>query len=128
MLGLPIHHVGVACADIDATAEYMHRAYRVKSDSGTIFDPAQDASVRLLDIGSAVAIELVSGTRVASFVKKGITYYHICYATRDIEETIAQAQDLGAMLVGPLVPAILFGGKRVVYVFTELGLVEFLED
>lgn len=127
MLGLAFHHIGIACADIESTARYVREAYAVTSDSGTVHDPLQNADVRIFNEGSPGAIELVSGPAVEKLVKAHVTYYHVCYQTRDLEASIAAAKAAGAMLVSPPKPAVLFGGRRVAFVFTEIGLVEFVE-
>lgn len=127
MLGHPFHHVGIACNDIEAAALYVNRAYHVRTDTGTVYDPIQDAYVRLFNEGTPGAIELVAGPAVATLLKRNTSYYHICYATPDIELTIQRAAAAGAMCVSPPQPAILFGGRRVAFVYTMLGLVEFVE-
>ncbi|HEV3156197.1 MAG TPA: VOC family protein [Candidatus Baltobacteraceae bacterium] len=127
MFGYRFHHVGIACDDIDATAEYVRQAYEIISDTGTIFDPQQNASLRLFNEGEAGAIELVSGAPVAKLLKRGTTYYHICYTVPDLEVAIERAQSVGAVCVSPPKPAILFGGRRVAFIYTPFGLVEFLE-
>jgi catechol 2,3-dioxygenase-like lactoylglutathione lyase family enzyme len=127
VLGLPFHHIGIACADIEATASFVRKAFHVASDSGTIHDPIQNADLRIFNEGRPGAIELVSGPMVEKVVRK-MSYYHVCYTTPDIERTIADAKAVGAMQAGPVVPAVLFGGRRIVFMYTDIGLVEFLEE
>ena len=128
MLGRPFHHIGIACADIDAAAEHVHRAYEVVSDTGTVYDPEQRAHVRLFNEGRPGAIELVAGPVVAALLARKTSYYHICYTTSDIEATLSQAAALGAIRISEPKPAVLFQGRRVAFVYTPLGLVEFLEE
>ena len=128
MLGLPFHHIGIACKDMEIAAAFVRSAFEVVSDTGTVRDPMQNADVRLFNEGLPGAIELVSGPVVEKLLARKITYYHVCYVTPDIERTIEQAKQLGAMELGPPVPAAIFGGRRVVFMYTELGLVEFLES
>jgi methylmalonyl-CoA/ethylmalonyl-CoA epimerase len=128
MLGLPLHHIGVACADIDVAAAFVTTAFTIVSDSGTIHDPLQNAKLRLFNEGTPGALELVAGPMVEKLVARKMTYYHLCYATPHLERTIVEARALGAIEAGPIVPAVLFGGRRVVFMFTELGLIEFLEE
>lgn len=127
MFGEPFHHIGIACGDIDAAAAYVLRAYEVTSDTGTVHDPVQDAHVRLFNEGQPGAIELVAGPIVAKLLARKTSYYHICYTTRDIAATLERAQSVGALCVSPPKPAVLFGGRLVAFVYTPLGLVEFLE-
>jgi methylmalonyl-CoA/ethylmalonyl-CoA epimerase len=128
MLGLPFHHLGIACTDIDAAAAFVTRAFTVISDSGTVHDPVQKADLRLFNEGTPGAIELVAGQMVETIIAQSMTYYHVCYVTHDLEHTIWQASELGAIRIGPAVPAVLFGGRRVIFMYTPLGLVEFLES
>ncbi|MFZ1123663.1 MAG: VOC family protein [Candidatus Baltobacteraceae bacterium] len=128
MLGLCLHHVGIACADIDHASEFVKRAFRVHSDSGTVFDPLQNAFVRIFNEGQPGAIELVSGPIVQAFVAKKTTYYHLCYGTPDIVSTVAAAKAGGSIIVSRPKPAVLFAGRLVAFVHTPLGLIEFLEE
>jgi methylmalonyl-CoA/ethylmalonyl-CoA epimerase len=126
MLGLPFHHIGIACADMEATAAFVRRAFTIESDTGTVHDPVQNADLRLFNEGQPGAIELVSGPMVEKFVRK-MSYYHVCYTTPDIERSIAEGKAVGAMPASEIVPAILFGGRRIVFMYTDIGLIEFLE-
>lgn len=127
MFGLPLHHIGIACKDIERTAAFVKRSYRVKSDTGTVFDEIQNAYVRLFDVGGTAAIELVAGKAVEEIVERKATYYHVCYMTEDLDATLIEAMKGGALLVSGPKPAILFGMRRIAFIFTPLGLVEFLE-
>jgi methylmalonyl-CoA/ethylmalonyl-CoA epimerase len=128
MLGHPFHHVGIACADIEKASAHVRQAYEIVSDTGTVFDPEQNAHVRLFNEGLPGAIELVAGPVVAELLGRKTSYYHICYTTPGLEETLDAARGAGAIVVSDPKPAVLFGGRRVAFVYTPLGLVEFLED
>lgn len=127
MFDLPFHHVGIACADIASAGDYFCAHYHVATDSGVVFDPLQNAQLRIFNAGQPGAIELVAGPVVEKLLKRNITYYHICYTTPDLEATLAQARDGGAIVTSEPKPAVLFGGRRVAFVYTPFGLVEFLE-
>ena len=127
MFGLPLHHIGIACKDIESTAAFVNRNYSVKSDTGTVFDEIQNAFVRLFDVGETCAIELISGNAVAKVLDHRATYYHVCYVTDDITATLAEAKKGGAILVSGPNPAVLFGMRKIAFIYTLLGLVEFLE-
>jgi methylmalonyl-CoA/ethylmalonyl-CoA epimerase len=128
MFGLVMHHVGIACKDMESTAEFVLRSYVVESDTGKVYDPLQDAYLRLFNGGRPGAIELVSGPMVANMAKQNITYFHVCYSTPNLEKTLADSQEAGAMIVSAPKPAILFGGRLVAFIYTPLGLVELLEE
>lgn len=127
MFGHTFHHLGIACSDMESTASFVASAFDIASDSGTIWDPEQNAFVRLFNADTPFAIELVAGRSVEDIVRRGVSYYHLCYEADDIDAAIAQAVKLGAIRVRPPKPAVLFGGRLVAFVFTPLGLIEFLE-
>jgi len=128
MLGHRFHHVGIACSNIDETSAFVLNAFEIVSDSGVVHDPEQGADVRIFNRDTPLAIELVSGPVVEKLIQRGTTYYHLCFATADIESSIAKAVELGAVCVREPRPAVLFEGRRVAFVFTPLGLVEFVEQ
>jgi methylmalonyl-CoA/ethylmalonyl-CoA epimerase len=127
MFGLPLHHIGLASSDIEKAAEFVKRTFVIRSDTGTIFDELQNVRVRLFNEGEAGAIELVSGLPVARLAESGAALCHLCYATDDIEATFRRARESGALPVSVPKKAVLFDMRRVAFVYTPLGLVEFLE-
>jgi catechol 2,3-dioxygenase-like lactoylglutathione lyase family enzyme len=127
MFGLPFHHIGIACRDIERTAEFVKHCYVIKNDTGTIFDELQNAHLRLFNAGEPVAIELITGDPVAKVNAHNGTYYHVCYQTHDLEATLKQAIARGAIPVSSPKPAVLFNMRRVAFIYTPIGLVEFLE-
>lgn len=55
--------------------------------------------------------------------------YHICYRSSDIERDIAMLNESRFRTVIPLAPAVAFGGKRVVFLYSlNIGLVEIVEE
>jgi methylmalonyl-CoA/ethylmalonyl-CoA epimerase len=128
MFGLELHHIGIACKNIESTADFVKRAFVVETDSGEVYDPLQEATLRLFNEGRPGAIELVSGLMVANLAKQNITYFHVCYATPNLAKTLIDAQAAGAMIVSEPKPAVLFGGRLVAFIYTPLGLVELLEE
>jgi methylmalonyl-CoA/ethylmalonyl-CoA epimerase len=128
MFGLPFHHIGIACQDIERAAEFVKRTYVIHSDSGTVFDPLQKAHLRLFNDGEPGAIELISGDTVSQFLKNQSTYYHVCFLTKDLAATIAKACSTGSILASGPKPALLFAMRKVAFIYTPIGLVEFLEE
>jgi hypothetical protein len=45
-----------------------------------------------------------------------------------MEATLLQAKQCGAILVSGPKPAVLFAMRRIAWIFTPLGLIEFLEE
>ena len=127
MFDLRFHHVGIACTDIERVAHFVGLVFDIASDTGTVYDANQGSNVRLLRDTSGMQLELISGKPVEKIVKKGGTYYHICFETPDMESAIAHFKKQGSLLVSPPTKAVLFDHRRVSFLYTVLGLVELLE-
>ena len=123
-----LHHIGVATADIDQSLEHLKGMYKVVSVGEKTYDARQKATLCYVKTENGVDLELISGEMVAGIVKKGMTYYHLCYQVGDLEAEVARLRSAGAVLVSPPKEAVLFGGKRVAFLHTKLGLVELLEE
>ena len=128
---MKIDHVGYAVKNIDRSKRAMeHLGY---SFGDTIED---------LDRGIYIAFGEMNGYRVelvapmgkgspvdAHLSKIGPTPYHFCYTSEDIEADIEFLQNNKFKITIPLAPAIAFGGKRVVFMYSlSLGLVELVEE
>ena len=123
-----LHHVGIACRDIPRVREWVHLTHPVASDSGIVHDPLQRADLCLLQVEQGPAIELVAGPMVDGMVKRGHSYFHLCYSVSDIDAATADLETTGCRRLADPVPAVLFGGRRVVFLLGPTGLVELLEN
>lgn len=122
-----VHHIGIACQDIQQGIEFVEATYDVIATSEVIYDPLQDANLCLLQTAHDIAIELVSGSQVQGMLQQGVSLYHTCFEVPDLEAEIAVYRAQGAMLVAPPKPALLFDSRRVCFLQTPIGLVELLE-
>jgi len=122
-----IHHIGIACQDIDVELRRIERVHSLTHCSGIVYDRSQEAHVCYLEIEGGIPLELISGKKVASFVARGMTYYHLCYEVNDMDVEIDRLRGGGALLVSPPTPAVLFEGRRVAFMYMPYGLVELLE-
>lgn len=70
------------------------------------------------------------GSPVDAYLSKiGPTPYHICYKSADMEADIEELKKKHFRISVPPAPAILFGGKRVVFLYSlAVGLVEVVEE
>ena len=127
MVSLRFHHVGIACADLERAAAFVRAALEVASDSGPVFDPRQNATVRLFRDTDGAGVELVSGHAVVNLLPKGVSYYHTCYEVPDIVAAIDHFTARKCLLVSPPTPAVLFEMRKVAFVHSPLGLIELLE-
>jgi methylmalonyl-CoA/ethylmalonyl-CoA epimerase len=123
-----IHHLGVAAGNAEACEQFIRKVHVVTEVRGPVMDPRLKATVRLLQVASGPAIEIVSGEAVAGLLEKNILLYHTCYETPDLRLAVASMRDAGAMTVIPPTPAILFDGRLVSFLLTPLGLIEILES
>jgi methylmalonyl-CoA/ethylmalonyl-CoA epimerase len=124
---MKLHHLGVACQDISRSLEEL-RASGLGGEvvAGPLADPLQDASLCLVR-SHGTDVELVSGPAVAGLLKKGMALYHVCWEVEDLDASLASLEAQGGMKVSEPKPAVLFGGRRVAFVRTPMGLVELLE-
>jgi len=127
-VGLQFHHVGIACDDIDESTKWVDKFFSIDKRSGVVWDELQSANLSMLETNDGLRIELVQGPQVSNLVKRGVHFYHICYATPNIDTALREFLKKGANLVVPPKPAILFGGKKVAFLETDYGLIELLED
>jgi methylmalonyl-CoA/ethylmalonyl-CoA epimerase len=128
-----IHHVGVIVPSIDLAMPHYVKMLEMKHASETVFDPEQDANLVLLQAsGGGPGIELIEPASETSPVRKqanaGGGYAHICFEVADIVAEVARMRRSGALTVQSPTPAILFGGRRVAFLFLPTGqLIELVE-
>jgi methylmalonyl-CoA/ethylmalonyl-CoA epimerase len=121
------HHIGIACKDIVSTKSDIEKAHVIENSSDIIFDEAQNVSLCLLTLKEGVALELVSGDAVEPYIKKGVSYYHVCYEVDNVVEKYNELVENGFLPVSPLKPAKLFGMRRVGFLYSSFGMIELLE-
>ena len=125
---MKFHHVGIATHDIDRAVETFRAIHPTCVEiSDIIYDPKQDASLKLVQLEGGVHFEFISGAAVSGLLKRKIDIYHTCFETDRFDETIALFQSQKCVPLGKAKPAILFGGRRVIFFKTTHGIVELLE-
>ena len=124
---MKFHQVGVACRNIREELEIIKKIHDVTDVSEIVFDIEQKAELCMIHTSEGVAIELISGEQVENLIKKRISYYHICFETKDINNEIERLQSIGALLVSDSKPAILFKNKQVAFLQVSYGLIELVE-
>jgi len=102
--------------------------YKVISVSKIVNDEYQNALLCLIETGNGITIELVSGPQVQGFLKKAISYYHLCFTIDNIAHEIDRLLKEGAILLSDPKPAILFDGRKVAFLYTTEGIIELLEE
>ena len=122
-----IHHVGIACSDIRSMMDWVKMTHEVIHCSGVITDDVQDIEVALLELANGSHIELVAGSKVDSFVQRRIGLYHLAYEVDDLTAMSEALTTKGCrQILGPI-PAVLFGGRQIVFLVGPFGLIELIE-
>lgn len=126
-----IDHIGYAVKNIDKAKKSMEAL-------GYIFENTVEDTDRNIYISfgemDGYRVELVAPISTGSPVdmhlfKIGPTPYHICYKSADIESDIERLQANRFKVSIPLAPAIAFGNKRVVFMYSlSVGLIEIVEE
>jgi methylmalonyl-CoA/ethylmalonyl-CoA epimerase len=130
-LKLAFHHVGVVTSDLAAsTAVYEGLGYEA---SGVIDDPLQGVTIVLCTRDSDAMIELIApksaDSPAAGWLKRiKAGAYHTCYEAPDLVAALAHFSELGLKPLAEPVPAVAFGGRRIVFLWGHhTGLLELLE-
>jgi methylmalonyl-CoA/ethylmalonyl-CoA epimerase len=121
-----IHHYGVAAESIEDVVHWLEQHSVVSRVSQPVWDDQQKAWLSLVEVEGGV-LEIVSGPVVQGFLDRGRPGYHVCFEVTDIDQSVAELIASGAHQVTRPSPAVLFGGRRVCFLATPIGLVELLE-
>jgi methylmalonyl-CoA/ethylmalonyl-CoA epimerase len=126
------HHVGIACENINATAEHYEQMGYTKHE--TIVDPLQNIKICFLSSPTNPMIELLAPVDEKSPVvqilaKNGTSPYHICYTVPDIKNAIKQLKRQRYVLISSAKPACALDNKEVAFLFhKDVGLIELLQQ
>ena len=123
---MKLHHIGIACRDIGQEVQRLAAIHDISERSPVVFDAGQNAELILLTLSDGTRLELVAGPQVETFLKKKITYYHLCYEVEDIMARIEQLLRTDAILLSPPTPAPLFDGREVAFLQVSYGMIELL--
>lgn len=132
MEGIKFHHFGIACKEIDRTAEaYAQLGY---SKGETIFDPLQNINICFLTHTEMPMVELLSPVDENSPVvqileKNGVTPYHTCYGVDNLDAAIKSFKRSRYVVVSKPKEACAIDGKRVAFLYNaDMGLIELVEN
>ena len=134
-MDLRFKHMGVAVPDLAKAVPVYRDLFGCELTSGPFDDPIQKVSVCFLGPTASfpVQIELVAPLNEESPVRKilakGGGAYHLCYATADLDRTLAELAVKGCVTVSAPVPAVAFSGRRIAWLFTPTRqLLELVEE
>lgn len=126
------HHLGVACQDIDKTAQSYHILGYSKGE--TIYDPLQNVKICFLFHPHMPTVELLAPVDEASPVnqtlkKNGTAPYHTCYIVDDMEHAVKYFKKNRFIVVSKPQNACAIDNKRVSFLYnTDMGLIELVEE
>lgn len=132
MEGIRFHHIGIACKEIDKTAEAYARIGYSKGE--TVFDPLQDINICFLTHPEMPLVELLSPADEKSPVvqileKNGVTPYHTCYTVSNLDDAVKAFRRLKYVVVSKAKEACAIEGRRVAFLYNaDMGLIEFVEE
>ncbi len=131
MENIKFHHFGVACRDIDKTAEeYSALGY---SKGETVFDPLQNVNICFLSHPTMPLVELLSPVNENSPVvqildKNGVTPYHTCYVVDNIEDAIKAFKRRKYVIVSKPKEACAIENRSVAFLYhADIGIIELVE-
>ena len=125
---MKFHHIGIATGDIEKAVSDYTKMHNISYISDIIYDEQQESYLAYIETNENINVEFIAGDKVKNLIDKGITFYHLCYTVDDINESIGNLRESGAVLVSPPKPAILFSMRKVAFLFTPNGLIELLEE
>ena len=126
-----VDHIGYAVKDIEKAKKSME-ALGYEFDA-TVEDKDRNVRIAFGEL-DGYRVELVAPMGESSPVdmqlsKIGPTPYHICYKSEDIEADIERLKKSRFKVTVPLVPAIAFNNKKVVFMYSlSVGLIEIVEE
>jgi methylmalonyl-CoA/ethylmalonyl-CoA epimerase len=129
-----LHHVGYVVASISEVGSQFAASLGAYWNGEIIHDPLQEARVTFLRCGGpdTPALELVEpdgeNSQLHNFLHRGGGLHHVCYEVDSLSTQLEQSRSAGAVVTRKPLPAAVFGGRLIAWVYTrEKLLVEYLE-
>lgn len=122
-INLKFKHLGVAVPDLKKALPVYQDLLGYRLTSGPFEDLIQRVSVCFISPSEeGPELELISPLTPDSPVQKilgnGGGAYHLCYEAMHFDEALAELSDKGCVRVSDPVPAVAFGGRRIVWLYT----------
>lgn len=124
---MKVHHIGYVVKSIEASAAALPGLRLVDR----VVDPVQNAELALYALDN-IHIEFICPADDQAFTwrfleKTGGGYHHLCYEVPDLDTVNGIIRDKRMLKVLGPVPAVLFGGRQVVFAYSRnKEVVEFL--
>src|ERR1700678_481367 len=114
---MQLHHVGIVVKELASCGTAYAQLLGLVADSEVIHDPIQKVRAQFWrdDRGTLLEIIEPDGPESPAWreAQKGRPLNHLCYETADIEQTVRDSIQKGAILTGEIAPAVAFGGRRI---------------
>lgn len=131
---MKLHHVGIVVDDIKSGIQRYKALFGFVPITEVADDLIQKVSVVLLSNPEAdgVPIELIApltgDSPVSNILKGNVRLYHLCFLVENIDDALKNFRSNGSIIISGPVPAELFDGKKIAFVYTpDKYVVELLE-
>jgi methylmalonyl-CoA/ethylmalonyl-CoA epimerase len=128
------HHLGFVVSSISNSVQGFAGILQAEWDEQVFHDLNQRVRVTFLKSRQAgdPIWELIEPadeqSPVHSFAAKGGGLHHVCYVVDNLEQALANARSMGALITRQPMPAVAFGGRRIAWIYTRNRLlIEYLE-
>jgi methylmalonyl-CoA/ethylmalonyl-CoA epimerase len=127
-------HIGVFVADIEHGRAFLRTLLPIARESETIHDPLLQVAVQFLYDMSGICYELVAPNGPKNPVETVLktrknVLNHVAYRVDKIEPKLAELRDAGCLPITEARPAVAFGGRRVIFLYTPLNfIIELVEE
>ncbi|PIU43775.1 MAG: hypothetical protein COS96_02580 [Candidatus Nealsonbacteria bacterium CG07_land_8_20_14_0_80_39_13] len=126
-------HIGVAVNSISESMHLLNEIFNLKEVPEIYEDALQNIRISFINLSGA-KVELIESldsskkSPVDNMINKNISYYHLCFSTKCIEDAVSELKEKGAVEVRSPIPAAAFGNSKIAFLFIKhLGLVELVE-
>ena len=122
---LDFHHVGVIVGNIESSLQHFTILFGKERISKIYHVSSQKVNVCFIKTGEGSHIELVeplgNDSGVARLLKKRVSYYHMAYKVKDIQDSIKRLETLNYKSLN-LFNSEAFDGKLCAFLFSPEGL------
>lgn len=131
---MDIDHIGFVVEDMQAGINHFATSYGFRIENEPLYDSAQHVRLAMLSSFNGYRVELIQPVDEKSpsydFMKKGGGLHHFCYRVADMDATIRRMKQCGHMLFKRPIEAVLFGGKKVAFLYSKKDkqIVELVES
>jgi methylmalonyl-CoA/ethylmalonyl-CoA epimerase len=133
MNGLRFDHIGLVIGDMAEGRAALEGMFGVDRWTQVFEDPGIGVYVQFGRTAEGPCYELISplgeASPITTALKRGVNILnHVAYLTSDLDADAQRLQQMGAMMAGPVKPAVAYGGARVQFWVTpQRFMVELIE-